>query len=286
MGIIIGIVYDQIRWEEKAIIETAKTRGINVNLIDAKQSFFNITREDDYSSKNLGDVLLQRCISYFRNLHLTAILESKGYYVVNPYNVSSICGNKLLTTIALSKAGIPTPETYVAFTPEGAFSAFKKLNRPVMLKPIVGSWGRLIVPLKDEETARAVFEEREYMFPLYQVYYIQDMVKRPPRDIRTFVIDDEVIAAIYRYSFTDVKTNIARGGKAEYCQITDELRELSLKAAETVGGGILGVDMMETENGLVVHEINHTVEFKATVEATGVNIPKYIVGYLIRKAKK
>ena len=286
MGITIGIVYDQIRWEEKAIIETAKARGIKVNLINAKQSFFNITHRDKDDSENLGDVLLQRCVSYFRNLHLTAILENKGYYVVNPYKVSSICGNKLLTSITLSRAGIPTPETYVAFTPEGALSAFKKLNRPAILKPIVGSWGRLIVPLKDEETALAVFEEREYMFPLYQIYYIQDMVKRPPRDIRTFVIGDEVVAGIYRYSFTDVKTNIARGGKAEYCQITDELRELSLKAAEVVGGGILGVDMMETENGFVVHEINHTVEFKATVETTGVNIPKYIVGYLIRKAKK
>jgi len=283
LGISIGIVYDQIRWEEKAIIDTAKAGGIPIKLIDAKRNFFDLTCERE---EFLGDVILQRCVSYFRNLNISAVLEYKGYTVVNSYDVARICGNKLLTTLILSKAGIPTPKTYVAFTPESALNAFEKLENSAILKPIIGSWGRLIVPLKDRETAEAVFEERQYMFPLYQVYYLQEFVKRPPRDIRTFVVGEEVVAGIYRYSFADVKTNIARGGKAEYCPITDELRELSLKAAEAVGGGILGVDMMETENGLVVHEINHTVEFQSTVETTGINIPKYIVGYLIRKAKR
>jgi [lysine-biosynthesis-protein LysW]--L-2-aminoadipate ligase len=100
------------------------------------------------------------------------------------------------------------------------------------------------------------------------------------------VIGEEAVTGIYRYSFQDIKTNIARGGKAEACHLTDELREISLKAAEAVGGGILGVDLMETDEGYVVHEINHTIEFQATVKVTKVNIPKYIVGYLLRKAKK
>lgn len=285
MGISVGIVYDQIRWEEKAIIDTAKAGGISVKLIDAKRNFFDLAYKSE-KKEFFGDVILQRCVSYFRNLNISAILEYQGYTVVNRYDVAHICGNKLLTTLTLSKAGVPTPKTYVAFTPESALNAFEKLKSSAILKPIVGSWGRLIVPLKDRETAEAVFEERQYMFPLYHIYYLQELVKRPPRDIRTFVVGEEVVAGIYRYSFDDVKTNIARGGKAEYCPITDELRELSLKAAEAVGGGILGVDMMETEDGLVVHEINHTIEFQATVETTKVNIPKYIVGYLIRKAKR
>ncbi|MHC1586063.1 MAG: ATP-grasp domain-containing protein, partial [Candidatus Hecatellaceae archaeon] len=130
------------------------------------------------------------------------------------------------------------------------------------------------------------FEERLYMFPLYQVYYLQELVRRPPRDLRVFVIGDEAVAGIYRYSFQDIKTNIARGGKPEACRITDELREISLKAADAVGGGILGVDLMEVDGGYVVHEINHTIEFQATVSATGVNIPKHILGYLLRKARR
>lgn len=284
MGITVGLIYDKIRWEEKAIIETAKSKGIPINPLDSKISYFNLTNHKE--KKKIGDVILQRCISFFRNLHITAILESKGYPVVNSYDVTNTCGNKLFTTLALSKAKIPTPETFVAFTSEGAQAALEKLGYPAILKPIIGSWGRLIVPLKDAETATAVFEEREYMFPLYQVFYIQNMVRRPPRDMRIFIVGDEAVAGIYRYSFLDVKTNIARGGKAEACKITREIEELSLKAAEAVGGGILGVDLMETDEGLVVHEINHTVEFQATYATTKVNIPKYIIGYLIRKAKK
>ncbi|HID18027.1 TPA: lysine biosynthesis protein LysX [Candidatus Bathyarchaeota archaeon] len=281
----ISVVYDQVRWEEKAILEAARSRGIPINMIDAKTAFFNLTGEE-LNSIDFGDVVLQRCVSFFRNLHITAILELKGYSVVNSHKVTSICGNKLLTSLFLSRAGIPTPKTYVAFTPESALKALDEVGYPALIKPVVGSWGRLIVPLKDRETAEAVFEERLYMFPLYQVYYIQEIVKRPPRDLRIFVIGEEAVTGIYRYSFQDIKTNIARGGKAEACHLTDELREISLKAAEAVGSGILGVDLMETDEGYVVHEINHTIEFQATVKVTKVNIPKYIVGYLLRKAKK
>jgi len=277
------LLYDQIRWEEKAILNTAKSRGVTVKLINSKEEFFDLTSE---KHQGLGDVILQRCVSYFRSLHLTATLEGKGYTIINPYKVSHTCGNKLLTTIALSKAKVPTPKTYVAFTKEGAFTALEKLGYPAILKPVVGSWGRFIIPLKDPETAKAVFEEREYMFPLYLVYYIQEHVKRPPRDIRVFTVGEEAVAGIYRYSFGDIKTNIASGGKAEYCKITDEIREISLEAADAVGGGILGIDMMETENGIIVHEINHTVEFQATASVTKKALPKHIVGYLIRKAKR
>lgn len=285
MPVTIGIVYDQIRWEEKAIIDAAKKGNIKTNLIDAKTNFFRL--DVNGAKKGLGDVLLQRCVSYFRNIHLTALFENQGYEVVNPFSVAEVCGNKLLTTLALEKAEIPTPKTVVAFTPEAALKSLDEIGYPAMLKPVVGSWGRLIVPLKDSETALAVLEEREYMFPLYHVYYIQEMVKRPPRDIRVFVVGGEVVAGIYRYSFGgDIRTNIARGGKAEVCRINSELEEVGLRAAEAVGGGVLGIDMMETKEGLVVHEVNHTVEFQATTAVTGVNIPKYIVGYLIRKARK
>ncbi len=276
------MVFDQIRWEEKAILETAKSRGITVNLIDAKTNAFALAEE----GQSWGDVILQRCVSYFRNLHSTAILENRGYTVINSFQVSQVCGNKLFTTLALMKAKIPTPKTYVAFTPDAALKALDEVGYPAILKPVIGSWGRLILPLKDRETAQAIFEEREYMYPLYQVYYIQEAVKRPPRDLRVFVVGDEVVTGIYRYSFVDTKTNIARGGKAECCKITDEVRELSMGAAKAVGEGILGVDMMETKEALVVHEINPTVEFQATASATKVDIPKYIIGYLLRKARR
>ncbi|MEM3506448.1 MAG: lysine biosynthesis protein LysX [Candidatus Bathyarchaeia archaeon] len=282
----IGMVYDQIRPEERMIIEAAKKKNVGLKLYDANNLIIDVVNSSkDFEIKE--DVVLQRCISYFKGFYITALLESKGINVINSFKVSEICGNKLLTSIALAKAGIPTPKTVVAFTPSSALKALEEIGYPATLKPIIGSWGRLVAPLKDSESARAIFEDRELMFPLYQIYYLQEMVKRPPRDIRCFVIGNRVVAAIYRYSPPgDWRTNTARGGRAEPCKITPELEELSLKAAKAVGGGILGVDLMESDNGLLVHEINSTTEFHSTVPTTGVDIPGLIIDYLVKKARR
>jgi [lysine-biosynthesis-protein LysW]---L-2-aminoadipate ligase len=220
-------------------------------------------------------------VSYFRNVHSTAALESAGHRVVNSFSCAWVCGNKLFGSLELVKHGIPTPKTFLSMSEDSGLRAVEKMGYPAVLKPVVGSWGRLSALLKDETSARAVIEDREHMFPLYQIYYVQEFVKRPPRDIRTFVLGDETIAAIYRYSgASDWRTNTARGGRAEKCKITPELSELSLRAARAVGGEFVGVDLMEGEEGLLVHEVNNTTEFKNTVPATGVDIPGLIVEHL------
>jgi [lysine-biosynthesis-protein LysW]--L-2-aminoadipate ligase len=232
------------------------------------------------------EVVLQRSMSYFKSMHVTALLENNGIRVVNSFNSAVVCGNKLLTSIALSKAGVPTPKTLVAFTEDSAIKALEKVGYPAILKPVVGSWGRLIAPLKDLESARAILETREFMFPLYQVFYIQEMIENLLRDIRCFVIGDHAVAAMYRYpSPGEWRTNVARGGRAEACEITPELERLCVKAVEAVGGGGFGVDVMETPDGLVVHEINYTTEFKALTESAGVDVPGLIVDYLIDLAR-
>jgi len=155
------------------------------------------------------------------------------------------------------------------------------------MKPIVGSWGRLVAQIKDSEAARALIESREYMHPIQQVYYIQEMIKRPRRDIRCYVIGEHAVAAIFRHAPPDDwRTNTARGGFAENLPITPELEELSVRAAQAVGGGAFGVDLMETESGLVVHEVNHTTEFKNTVRVTHVDVPKLLLEYAMQQAKQ
>ena len=207
--------------------------------------------------------------------------------MVNNFQAATISSNKLFCTLALARAGIPTPRTSLAFTEDSALASLKNLGYPAVLKPVVGSWGRLSALLKDVDGARAVLEDREYMYPMYQVYYLQEFVKRPPRDIRSFVIGQETVAAIYRHaSSDDWRTNTARGGKAEKCPVGDKLNELSLKAAKAVGGEVVGVDLMETPDGMVVHEVNNTTEFKNTVPATGVDIPSIIVDYLVSIQKR
>ena len=245
---------------------------------------FDVTTKGDGLN---ADVFLQRCISYFRAVHIAATLESVGKTVVNSFNVMSVCGNKLISSLKLRQAGIPTPDTMLAFSEEAALSALNKLGYPAIIKPVVGSWGRLVAQINDPTTARSLIEAREYMHPLQQVYYLQEKIKRPNRDIRCYVIGDEAVAAIYRNApAEDWRTNTALGGFAENRKIDPELAELSVKAAQAVGGGAFGVDLMETDNGLVVHEVNHTTEFKNTVKVTGVDIPGKILDYAESQVKK
>jgi [lysine-biosynthesis-protein LysW]--L-2-aminoadipate ligase len=141
----------------------------------------------------------------------------------------------------------------------------------------------LIALLRDKDAAKGIFEDREHMFPLYHVYYLEEFVSRPPRDIRAIVVGDVVAAAIYRYSESDEwKTNMALGGRAENCPITDELEDVCIKSSRAVGGKIVGVDLMESsKEGLLVHEVNNTTEFKNTVKITGINIQDMIVDYSV-----
>ncbi|MEM1508115.1 MAG: lysine biosynthesis protein LysX [Candidatus Bathyarchaeia archaeon] len=284
----ISLVYDRVRWEEKALIEASERLGLNLNPIDSKEIYLNATENPDKLEGTFGDVVLQRCISYFRGLHITAVLEGSGLRVINPFNVSLICGNKLFTIIALSKLGIHVPRTLVAFTNEGAVKALEELGYPAVLKPVVGSWGRLVALVKDKESAQALIEAREEMQnSLMQIYYLQEYIKRPPRDIRVLTVGDEVIAAAYRYPAEgDWRTNVARGGRMEPCRLTDDLAEIALKASRAVGGGVLAVDCMESPNGIVVHEVNNTPEFKGLYSATKADIPEKIIRYAVKVMKR
>lgn len=274
----ISILYDVIRWEEKALYRAAIKRGIETNLIDVRDLEMD---SEAAHNRRYGDVLLQRTVSYYRSLHSTAFFEFLGKKVVNPLDVSIVAGNKLFSTLALRKHGVPTPRTIVSFSKGSALRALDKLGGKAVIKPVQGSWGRLVALLTDRTTATAILEDRELMHPVYQVFYLQEYVNRPPRDIRTFVIGDRVVAAIYRYQPTDDwRTNTSRGGRAEKCEITNELEDISLRAAKAIGEGIFGVDLMESEKGLLVHEVNNTTEFRNTVPVTGVDIPGMIIDYI------
>jgi [lysine-biosynthesis-protein LysW]--L-2-aminoadipate ligase len=283
----VSILCDKVRFEEKSLYEKAQSKGIKSKIIDAKTiSIGTYNKKKDFP---LGDIILQRSVSYYRGLYLTACLEYLGFKVINKFEVGQTCGNKLITSIKLEQNKIPTPKTQFAFSAESGLETIRKTGFPLVLKPIIGSWGRGIYPLRDFETAGMIIEMREEDdSPLSRIYYIQEMVDRPPRDIRCIVIGDRAITAIYRYSSqSEWRTNVARGGMVELAQITNEMEELALKAAKAVGGGILGVDMMEDKNkGLVVHEVNNTVEFRGAASVSKVDISSEIINYAIKVAKR
>jgi [lysine-biosynthesis-protein LysW]--L-2-aminoadipate ligase len=263
----------------------AESLGYDTTSIDAKTTRFSTeSKKSDY---DFGNVVLERCVSYYRGLHFTACLEFLGIPVINTFEVANNCGNKMLTSLLLSKNKVPTPKTYFSFSAEAARENLDKVGYPLVIKPIIGSWGRSVLPLKDKDTVDALFEIREYTDgPHDRIFYLQEMVKRPPRDLRAIIVGDEVVAAMYRKS-SGFKTNIALGADAELCKITKEIEDLCLKASKAVGGGILGIDMMEDEKrGLVVHEVNNTVEFKGLAKVATKNIPKTMVEFAVNSVRK
>ena len=279
------ILFDNIRWEEKSIIERAKRSDIDLKPIDCKDLVLFLNED---SRRFKDKVILQRCISYFRSLHSTAGLEGLGARMINSLYTSFMCGNKLISHIELQKNGIQTPTAICAFNTNSSLEGIKKFGYPVVIKPTVGSWVRLIGLLNDEEAVKTVLEDREHMFPIYHINYFEEFIKRPPRDIRAIVIGDKVVAAIYRYSGNNEwKTNMALGGHASPCPITTELEDICVKSSRIFKGDIVGVDLMESEKyGLVVHEVNNTTEFKNTVRVTGVDIPGLILDYMVNIHKK
>jgi [lysine-biosynthesis-protein LysW]--L-2-aminoadipate ligase len=282
----IRIVYDRVRTEEKMLEEKAIELGHDTKMIDAKVT--QVSTESKKNDFDFGDVVLERCVSYFRGLHFTACLEFLDVPVINKYEVANNCGNKMITSLLLKKHNVPTPKTYFSFSSEAALENLEKVGYPLVIKPIVGSWGRGVIPLKDRETADAIIEVRELSDgPLDRIYYLQEMIKRPPRDIRVIVVGDQVISAMYRTSSGGFKTNIALGAEPILCEITKELEDVCMKASKAVGGGILGVDIMEDEKrGLVVHEVNNTVEFKGLSKVSKKNIPKEMIDFSIKQAIK
>jgi len=280
------IVFDRLRSEEKMLEKQAIQLGHDTTMLDAKMTQINTD-----SSKNdfqFGDVVLERCVSYFRGLHFTACLEFLDVPVINKFEVARICGNKLFMSLLLKKHGVPTPKTYFSFSADAARENLEKVGYPLVLKPVIGSWGRGVMPVKDKDTMDAIFEIRELTDgPHDRIFYLQELIKRPPRDIRVITVGDQAIAAMYRKSTGGFKTNIALGADPEICQITNEIEELCAKSSKAVGGGILGLDLMEDEKkGMVVHEVNNTVEFKGLAKVTKKNIPKEMIEFALNSTRK
>jgi [lysine-biosynthesis-protein LysW]---L-2-aminoadipate ligase len=264
----------------------ANDLGHDTSLLDAKITKFNTdSKKSDY---NFGNVVLERCISYFRGLHFTACLEFLEVPVINEFAVANNCGDKLMMSLLLKKNNVPTPKTYFSFSAEAAKENLEKVGYPLVLKPVIGSWGRGVMPLKDKDTVDAMFELRELSDgPHDRIFYLQELVKRPPRDIRVITVGDSAIAAMYRKSSGGFKTNIALGANPELCEITKEIEDVCAKASQAVGGGILGVDLMEDEKkGLVVHEVNNTVEFKGLSKVAKHNIPREMVEFAFNSTRK
>jgi len=277
----IGVLCSRIRAEEKLLFEAFARRRLEIEKIDDRELIFDLAARPSAHY----DVVLERCLHHSRALYALRILNQWGVPTVNSYDVALICGDKINTTTALIAAGVPSPRTLIAFTPESALEAIETLGYPVVLKPAVGSWGRLLAKISDRDAAEALLEHKDTLGSYqHAIFYVQEYVDKPSRDIRSFVVGDETIGAIYRESSHWI-TNTARGGQARNCPVTPETDRLSRAAARAVGGGVLAIDLLEHPDGLVVSEVNYTMEFRNSIDTTGVDIPGRIVDHVLRVAE-
>jgi [lysine-biosynthesis-protein LysW]--L-2-aminoadipate ligase len=201
---------------------------------------------------------------------------------VNRSSVIDACSDKLATSLALSREGVPTPRTKVAVGVESALAAVEAMGYPVVLKPTVGSWGRLLARVNDRDAAEAILEHKATLGSVaHSVFYVQEYVNKPMRDLRVFMAGDEALCGIARASEHWI-TNTARGGKATAFGVDADAADLCRRAARAVGGGVLAIDLLECpRRGLLVSEINHTMEFRNSIEPTGVNIPGRIIDFVL-----
>lgn len=279
----LGVLCSRIRVEEKWIFEALERRGIPYDRIDDRRIGLNLAEPGKWLEYG---AVLERSVSYKNGLYATQVLNAWGIPTINMAHVALTCGDKLATSAALTSAGVPQPKVWLAFTPESALEMIESIGYPVILKPVIGSWGRLLAKINDREAAEAILEHKETLGSFqHSVFYIQEYIPKPGRDIRSFVIGDQTVCAIYRHSLHWI-TNTARGGKADICPVTPEIHDISIRAAQAVGGGVVAIDILEDPNrGYLINEINHTMEFHSTVPLTGVDLPGMIVEYALSVAR-
>jgi [lysine-biosynthesis-protein LysW]---L-2-aminoadipate ligase len=277
----VGFLYTRLRVEEKLLLKEFEAfPDVEVVRIPDGDQFFDITQKPAEV-----DVLFQRSISNSRGVYISRIFEAHGIPVVNSTQVADRCGDKYVTSQLLFQNDVPSPRVLMAFDKVSALDAIEAIGYPCVLKPVVGSWGRLLAKVENHQSAVSIVEHKMALGINHQIFYIQEYIHKPGRDIRAFMIGDTLIGAIYRSSENWI-TNTARGGEASNCPITDEMVDICQRASKAIGSGMLALDLFETDDGLTINEINHTMEFRNSITTTGVNIPAKMVEYVISQAGK
>jgi [lysine-biosynthesis-protein LysW]--L-2-aminoadipate ligase len=275
----VGIAYSRIRTDEKLLLGELRERGHAVTKVDVRETAFGV--DDPPAAMADLDLLVDRSLATSRSTYLARFCERYGLPLVNPAGVAATCADKVESSLALAEAGVPTPDTAVAFTVEEALELADDLGYPCVLKPVVGSWGRLVSKLESRAAAEAVLEHKETLGHYeHSVFYLQEHVDKPGRDVRVLAADGDPVAAMTR-SADAFRTNAARGAETAPFDLDDDAAAVVAAASEAVGGGLLGVDLLETpEGGYVCPEVNHTPEFAALSETVEVDVAAAVVDWL------
>lgn len=269
--------------DEKRLFDAFARHNVPFDHVDTRGQWFLAGKRDPAWS-----LVLNREIGQVRAVYAARSLASAGVPVVNSAAAIEVCGDKWRTTVALEAAGVPTPRTALGLTPKAALDALDSLGYPALIKPLVGSWGRLVSRLPDRATAEGVLEYVAALpGPQSHLGYVQELIDKPGRDIRTIVVGGELLGAVYRTGEL-WRTNVALGALTRPCEVTPEISKLSITAAAAVGADIAGVDLIEDRDGrLLVLEVNHRVEFGGFQSALAdrIDVAGRIVEYVLEQAQ-
>lgn len=277
----LGILASRIRLEEKLLIKEARKRNeINLRIVDPR----NITWED--SSLHELDVLLDREISQSRAYHIMELMNDTSVTLVNDFETVQLCGDKAFTSVKLKKHGIPTPDFRVAFDRKSALKAVEEIGYPAVLKPVDGSWGRMVAKVDNRESAEATIEHKSNLDShFHSIYYVQEFIETGKKDIRALMLGEELLGAAYRESDHWI-TNAARGGESRPYPVSQELEDIVSATSKIFGGGALAVDLLESDRGLLINEINCSMEFKESMKAIERDIPARLLDYTLKQTEE
>jgi [lysine-biosynthesis-protein LysW]---L-2-aminoadipate ligase len=277
----IAVLASRVGADEKRLFDALERRGVPFDHVDPRGQWFPAAPPAPAWS-----LVLNREIGQVRAAYAARSLAAAGVEVVNSTEATEVCGDKWRTTLALQAAGIPSPRTALGLTPKAALVALESIGYPAVLKPLVGSWGRLVTRLPDRAAAEGLFEYVAALpGPQSHLGYVQELIEKPSRDIRAIVVGGDLLGAVYRTGEL-WRTNVALGGRTQPCEPTPEVTTLSIDAAAAVGADVAGVDLVEDEDGrLLVLEVNHRVEFSGFQAVLGDkgDVADRIVAHLLER---
>jgi ribosomal protein S6--L-glutamate ligase len=273
----------------KWTVDALKKYFDEADLLDIKEFEVNLGKEGGvlYAGKPLRqyDCLYMKGSGRYANLlrSIASLLGDKTFVPVKP-SAFTICHDKLLTHIALQKAKVPQPQTYIASTSPAAKKIIKKMHYPIVLKLPTGTHGKGVMLADSYESASSMIDA---LAVLKQPFLLQEYIETDGTDTRAFVVGDEVVASMKRIAVKGEKrANIHAGGRGEATQLSAQAKKTALMAARALGAEVCGVDMLESIRGPKVIEVNVSPGLQGITKATGIDVAEKIAKHLLERTKE
>ncbi|MSP73431.1 MAG: 30S ribosomal protein S6--L-glutamate ligase [Myxococcales bacterium] len=272
--------------------EAARQRGHEVRIVDYLRIYMNITSHKPivmYGGETLDvDAIIPR-IGASQTFYGTAVVrqfEMAGVYSANESQAIARSRDKLRCLQLLARAGIGLPVTSFAHSPKDIPRLIEIAGgAPLIIKLLEGTQGVGVVLADTDKAAESVIAA----FRQLDTYIlVQEFIAEAGgADIRAFVVDGKVVASMRRQGAAgEFRSNLHRGGSAESIRLTPEERSTAVRAAKVMGLKVSGVDMLRSNHGPLVMEVNSSPGLEGIERATGVDVAAAIIEYLEKKAEK